>query len=235
MVTMGSTVRTTAVIRPCALAAFTWPLSWKRSRMTRERFLRISPKLPPVNRCNNTAETKNRTSMSGTRTASLRIATSSGAPRLPGFRFFRLPGRALVVAVFPLAFLAGATTDALVRSGWAPEARRTLRPAAGLLEQGGVLGRGFGGGEQAVEAARRIIRDSNCQGCHILDGAGGGIRQSIARTLMEGGMTEEEAQLTVPAFSPPMSSSPRRRNCSRGSEAGQSLRVGLSNLQVVNP
>jgi hypothetical protein len=45
---------------------------------------------------------------------------------LPGFNLFRAPTRMLLIAVFPVAVLAGATTDALVRSSWAEEQRRKL-------------------------------------------------------------------------------------------------------------
>ncbi len=58
--------------------------------------------------------------------------------------------------------------------------------------------------DQAVEAMRRIVRDSNCHGCHILEGAGGAIRQSIASTMMAGGMSEDEAQATAPSLAPPI-------------------------------
>lgn len=42
---------------------------------------------------------------------------------LPGFNMFRVPTRMLVVAAFPLAFLAGATTDMVIHSAWGHEAR----------------------------------------------------------------------------------------------------------------
>lgn len=58
--------------------------------------------------------------------------------------------------------------------------------------------------DQAVEAARRIIRDSNCQGCHILEGAGGAIRQSLVANLVAGGMSEDEAQAAAPSLAPPI-------------------------------
>jgi cytochrome c2 len=58
--------------------------------------------------------------------------------------------------------------------------------------------------DEAVEAGRRLIRDYNCQGCHILDGEGGAIRQAIVRNLVAGGMSEDEAQATAPAFAPPI-------------------------------
>ena len=45
---------------------------------------------------------------------------------LPGFSAFRVPARMLLVAAFPLAFLAGVTTDALTRSAWALDARAAL-------------------------------------------------------------------------------------------------------------
>ncbi len=58
--------------------------------------------------------------------------------------------------------------------------------------------------DQAVEAGRRLVRDYNCQGCHILDGAGGAIRASIARNLVAEGRGEDEAQAIAPAFAPPI-------------------------------
>ena len=58
--------------------------------------------------------------------------------------------------------------------------------------------------DQAVEAGRRLVRDHNCQGCHILDGAGGAIREPIARNLMAEGKGEEEAQALAPSFAPPI-------------------------------
>ncbi|HEY1192502.1 MAG TPA: hypothetical protein VGE74_33065, partial [Gemmata sp.] len=45
---------------------------------------------------------------------------------LPGFDLFRVPTRMLLIASFPLAFLAGRTTHALTESGWALEARSGL-------------------------------------------------------------------------------------------------------------
>ncbi|MBI4168673.1 MAG: c-type cytochrome [Acidobacteria bacterium] len=58
--------------------------------------------------------------------------------------------------------------------------------------------------DEAVEAGRRLMREHNCKGCHIVDGAGGAIRQSIARNLVAEGMSEDEAQATVAAFAPPI-------------------------------
>lgn len=46
---------------------------------------------------------------------------------LPGFNLFRIPARMLVVATFPLAFLAGVSTDALARGAWAADAVTLLR------------------------------------------------------------------------------------------------------------
>src|SRR5262249_38287818 len=47
--------------------------------------------------------------------------------------------------------------------------------------------------DETVEAGRRLVRDYNCQGCHILDGRGGAIRESVAKNLRARGMSEEEA------------------------------------------
>jgi len=58
--------------------------------------------------------------------------------------------------------------------------------------------------DDAIEAGRRIVHDYNCQGCHILDGRGGAIRQAIARNLVAQGHGEDEASSLAPAFAPPI-------------------------------
>src|SRR5262249_30737035 len=45
---------------------------------------------------------------------------------LPGFDLFRVPTRMLLIAAFPLAFLAGVTTDTATRSGWTLETRTAI-------------------------------------------------------------------------------------------------------------
>ncbi|QJW93839.1 YfhO family protein [Frigoriglobus tundricola] len=57
---------------------------------------------------------------------------------LPGFGWFRVPTRMLLIAAFPLAFLAGVTTDALARAAWALDARAAL--AAGFRRVAIVIG-----------------------------------------------------------------------------------------------
>jgi cytochrome c2 len=58
--------------------------------------------------------------------------------------------------------------------------------------------------DTAIEAGRRLIQDYNCQGCHIYEGGGGTIRESIARTYIEEGRGEEEARSLAASFSPPI-------------------------------
>jgi cytochrome c2 len=58
--------------------------------------------------------------------------------------------------------------------------------------------------DEALEAGRRLVRDYNCQGCHILEGKGGAIRVPIAKGLEARGMSEEEATAAAPSFSPPI-------------------------------
>ncbi|HEY2909223.1 MAG TPA: hypothetical protein VGI99_03205 [Gemmataceae bacterium] len=58
---------------------------------------------------------------------------------LPGFNLFRVPSRMLLIATFPVAFLAGATTDALHASAWQAEGRIRLRRALILVLVVGVL------------------------------------------------------------------------------------------------
>lgn len=58
--------------------------------------------------------------------------------------------------------------------------------------------------EEAVEVGRRLVRDYNCQGCHVLDGRGGAIRESIAFNLKQEGRSEDEAQSLAPSLGPPI-------------------------------
>jgi cbb3-type cytochrome oxidase cytochrome c subunit len=64
--------------------------------------------------------------------------------------------------------------------------------------------RRLSGRDESVENARRLIRDHNCQGCHVIDGKGGAIRQAIMADMMAGGMGEDEARATAPALAPPI-------------------------------
>jgi hypothetical protein len=52
---------------------------------------------------------------------------------LPGFGLFRVPGRMLLIATFSLAVLAGATTDALIRSKWDAVAWQVVKRNLGLV------------------------------------------------------------------------------------------------------
>ena len=52
---------------------------------------------------------------------------------LPGFNLFRIPGRMLLVATFPIAFLAGSSTDALIKSRWDEVSRRALIRSIGFV------------------------------------------------------------------------------------------------------
>ncbi len=45
---------------------------------------------------------------------------------LPGFNLFRVPSRMLLIAAFPIAYLAGTATDSLIASGWAAIPNRAL-------------------------------------------------------------------------------------------------------------
>lgn len=53
--------------------------------------------------------------------------------RLPGFNLFRLPTRALLIAAFPVAYLAGVTTQALFVEGATATIRRSVRHLAVLV------------------------------------------------------------------------------------------------------
>lgn len=74
---------------------------------------------------------------------------------LPGFNLFRVPTRMLVVTAFPLAFLAGASTDALVRAEWSHDARlqlsRGFRRATLVAGIPTVIGLSFSGGSLSRE------------------------------------------------------------------------------------
>ncbi len=70
---------------------------------------------------------------------------------LPGFNLFRVPTRMLLIAAFPLAYLAGAATHALMESNWSIEARsavaRGFRRVAIMLGMPTIVGLWFAGGE----------------------------------------------------------------------------------------
>lgn len=70
---------------------------------------------------------------------------------LPGFDLFRVPVRMLLVAAFPLAFLAGVATTTLSRAGWSHDARlhlsRGFRRAVLFAGVPTVLGLAFSSGE----------------------------------------------------------------------------------------
>ncbi|QEG28386.1 Bacterial membrane protein YfhO [Gemmata obscuriglobus] len=69
---------------------------------------------------------------------------------LPGFNLFRVPTRMLLIATFPLAFLAGVTTQALTESRWALSARaavsRGFRRVVLVLVAPTILGLWFNDG-----------------------------------------------------------------------------------------
>ena len=67
--------------RPSAVSAFTWPSSSNRWRISRPILSSTSARSPPVARWMITAITKNRTSMTGIRSAMLRRDSSIGMPR----------------------------------------------------------------------------------------------------------------------------------------------------------
>ena len=59
--------------------------------------------------------------------------------------------------------------------------------------------------QAAVEAGRRIVTSRNCQGCHVLYGQGGEIRQPVEKALVRyDGKTEDDAQAVGAIFSPPL-------------------------------
>jgi hypothetical protein len=70
---------------------------------------------------------------------------------LPGFSLFRVPSRMLLIAAFPLAFLAGVTTDAATGSAWSLETRsviaRAFRRVAIFVGTPTILGLWFARGE----------------------------------------------------------------------------------------
>ncbi|MBM3978713.1 MAG: hypothetical protein FJ304_00230 [Planctomycetes bacterium] len=74
---------------------------------------------------------------------------------LPGFDLFRVPTRMLVVAAFPLAFLAGTSADAVARAAWSADARlalsRGFRRAVYFAGLPTILGLAFSAGEVSRE------------------------------------------------------------------------------------
>jgi len=57
---------------------------------------------------------------------------------------------------------------------------------------------------QTINEGQRIVRQFNCQGCHIIEGEGGTIQESVQQWLVDyDGRAENEAQAMVNSFSPP--------------------------------
>ncbi|OGX06123.1 MAG: hypothetical protein A2Z88_04330 [Omnitrophica WOR_2 bacterium GWA2_47_8] len=55
-----------------------------------------------------------------------------------------------------------------------------------------------------IEEGQEVIRQFNCQACHLIDGEGGGIQSSVADWLVKyNDMTEGDATAVVTSFSPP--------------------------------
>jgi len=57
--------------------------------------------------------------------------------------------------------------------------------------------------EKYVEQGRRLVRDNNCQGCHVIGARGGAIRGIIESQLVDKGMDAVDARLRAPALAPP--------------------------------
>jgi cytochrome c2 len=55
-----------------------------------------------------------------------------------------------------------------------------------------------------IEEGQKIVRQFNCQGCHIMENEGGAIKESVKNWLVQyDGREEAEAQAIVASFSPP--------------------------------
>jgi len=55
-----------------------------------------------------------------------------------------------------------------------------------------------------IEEGQKIIRQFNCQGCHIIEGEGGAIRPTVQDWLVKyDNRSQKEAEAVVPSFSPP--------------------------------
>jgi mono/diheme cytochrome c family protein len=57
--------------------------------------------------------------------------------------------------------------------------------------------------ERYVEQGRRLVRDYNCQGCHVVGARGGAVRGIIEGELVDQGMDPVDARLRAAALSPP--------------------------------
>jgi mono/diheme cytochrome c family protein len=57
--------------------------------------------------------------------------------------------------------------------------------------------------EKYVEQGRRLVRDHNCQGCHVIGARGGAIRGIIESQLVDKGMDAVDARLRAVALAPP--------------------------------
>jgi len=55
----------------------------------------------------------------------------------------------------------------------------------------------------AIESGQEIVRQFNCQGCHIIEGEGAAIGEMIAKNLSAEGKTASEVEKFLPNFTPP--------------------------------
>jgi mono/diheme cytochrome c family protein len=58
--------------------------------------------------------------------------------------------------------------------------------------------------EKYIEQGRRLVRDYNCQGCHVIGSRGGAIRAVLQSQLEERGMDPVDARLRASALAPPV-------------------------------
>ncbi len=55
-----------------------------------------------------------------------------------------------------------------------------------------------------LEEGQKLVRQFNCQACHLIEGDGGQIQSTVKSYLMQyKGMTDNEAEAMTPSFSPP--------------------------------
>jgi cytochrome c2 len=64
--------------------------------------------------------------------------------------------------------------------------------------------RTLGARDVALEEGRRLVRESNCRGCHELEGEGRAIEHALVNVFQAQGMAEQEAATQADAFAPPL-------------------------------
>ncbi len=89
-------------------------------------------------------------------------------------------------------------------SGEEREAMMTALLGFRKMPEGLKLDRPLDQDQGAIEAGRRLVREHNCTGCHVIEGEGGNVFPTLTQWLQDTkGYSDDEAVAMTPIFGPP--------------------------------